>query len=461
VGKIDLIKEELLDSYSNNNFQQKKIPYNLEIEAAVISAFLLDHALFEKYALIINKDDFYVEYHKNIFQAMDDVYNKYNFLDILYINDYLLKNNLLDNFIKNYLNKLYENIFSMGLIDNYIPLLKEKSNLRKIIASANSIISQCYDASIENSSIIVDNAEKLFLEIVSKQENRTYLNLDHSIKKVFSTIVTATDSIGGITGVSSGFSRLDEMTCGFQPGDLIIVAARPSMGKTAFSLCLARNAALEGKAVAFVSLEMSSEQLAMRILSLDAKVPLNSLRSGGITSDEWIILTTAAAKISDYPIYIDDSPSQVIFDIKTRARKIFLEKGIKLLIIDYLQLLHINKKFETRYQEVSEISRALKQIAKELMIPVIALSQLSRQVENRTDKRPLLSDLRDSGAIEQDADLILFLYRDIVYNKNTLNQDAVEVIVGKQRNGPTGTVMLRYVKEYTLFEEFGGNYFNE
>jgi replicative DNA helicase len=264
----------------------------------------------------------------------------------------------------------------------------------------------------------------------------------------------ATDSAYGITGVVSGYAKLDEMTCGFQPGDLIIIAGRPSMGKTAFSLCLARNAALMGNPVAFVSLEMSSEQLAMRILSLDAKVPLNSLRSGDITSEDWIHLTSAAAKISDYPIFIDDAPAQAIFDIKTRARKIFLDKGIKLLIVDYLQLLNVNKKFETRYQEVSEISRSLKQIAKELSIPVIALSQLSRQVDNRTDKRPLLSDLRDSGAIEQDADLILFLYRDVVYNKATLYPDMVEVIVGKQRNGPTGTVNLKYVKEYTLFDEY-------
>jgi replicative DNA helicase len=192
----------------------------------------------------------------------------------------------------------------------------------------------------------------------------------------------------------------------------------------------------------------------MRILSFDAKVPLGSLRSGNINSDDWISLTSSAARISDYPIYIDDAPGQSLLEIKTRARKIFLERGIKLLIIDYLQLLHINKKFETRHQEVSEISRSLKQIAKELEVPVIALSQLSRQVEGRTDKRPVLSDLRDSGAIEQDADLILFLYRDVVYNKATLHPDLVEIIIGKQRNGPTGVVNLKYIKEYTFFDEF-------
>lgn len=452
------MEEQFLRSESFSDsvdiIRTKRIPFSSEIEAAVISAFLLDHSLFERYILIINEDDFYIDYHRNIFKAIVFLYEKHGFIDIIFVQDYLIKLNLLDNFVKQYLQKLSENIFSMGLIEEYVPLLKEKSNLRKIIKSANLIIAQCYDAKIENSSVIIDYAEKLFLEIISKHDNKSYLNLDVSIKKVFSTIVSAADSVYGITGVGSGYAKLDEMTCGFQPGDLIIIAARPSMGKTAFSLCLARNAALMGNPVAFVSLEMSSEQLAMRILSLDARVALNALRSGDITSEDWIHLTSAAAKISDYPIFIDDSPAQAIFDIKTRARKIFLDKGIKLLIVDYLQLLNVNKKFETRYQEVSEISRSLKQIAKELSIPVIALSQLSRQVENRTDKRPLLSDLRDSGAIEQDADLILFLYRDSVYNKATLYPDMVEVIVGKQRNGPTGTVNLRYVKEYTLFDEY-------
>ncbi len=437
-----------------DNDSSKRFPFSKDIEAAIISAFLLDQSLLERYLNLIDLDDFYVEYHRKIFQAMVTVYTERGMIDILLIQEYLMKYNNFDVFIKGYLQQLTDNIFSMGLVDDYVPVLKEKSNLRKIIRSANVIISQCYDTKIENSSIIVDNAERLFLEILSKSDNRTYFNLDHSIKKVFSTIINATDAAYGITGVVSGFSKLDEMTCGFQPGDLIIVAARPSIGKTAFALCLARNAALNGCPVAFVSLEMSSEQLAMRILSFDARVPLNSLRSGKINSDDWISLTTSVARISDYPIFIDDAPAQSILDIKTRARKVYLERGIKLLIVDYLQLLHINKKFETRHHEVSEISRALKQIAKELSIPVIALSQLSRQVESRTDKRPLLSDLRDSGAIEQDADLILFLYRDVVYNKSTLYPDLVEVIVGKQRNGPTGVVNLRYEKEYTFFDEF-------
>jgi replicative DNA helicase len=274
------------------------------------------------------------------------------------------------------------------------------------------------------------------------------------VKQVFTHIVSS-QSIGrGITGVPSGFFSLDNLTCGFQPGDLIILAARPSMGKTALSLCIARNAVMNGFSVGFISLEMSSEQLAMRILSFDASVPLASLRSGNITAEDWESLTTAAARISDYQIFIDDAPGQSLLDIKARARQIVLQHGIKLFIIDYLQLIHIDKKFESRHYEVSEISRSLKAMAKELSLPIIALSQLSRGVESRTDKRPLLSDLRDSGAIEQDADLILFLYRDFIYNKDTVFPDSAELIIGKHRNGPTGTVSLHYVKEYTYFEEY-------
>ncbi len=447
-----IFKNEELSNYQGN-FDTKSMPFNADAESSVLSAFLLDNFLFEQYISTVNKDDFYIDYNRNIFQSMVDVYKINSFLDLVIIKDHLIKFHFFDSFIAEYLQKLSENIFSMGLINKYIFLLKEKSNLRKIIRSANSIISQCYDSNIQSSSVIVDNAEKIFLEIASNQQNTSYSHLDKSIKNVFSIIANSAHNAQGMTGISTGFKKLDEMTCGFQPGDLIILAARPSMGKSAFALCLARNSVLTGNAVGFVSLEMSSEQLAMRILSLDAKVPLNSLRSGRIDSENWMLLTESAPRISDYPIYIDDTPGQAIFDVKTRARKLFLEKGIKMLIVDYLQLLHINKKFESRYQEVSEISRALKQIAKELNIPVIALSQLSRGVDSRTDKRPLLSDLRDSGAIEQDADMILFLYRDVVYNKTTLYPDIAELIVGKQRNGPTGVVNVRYAKDYTLFDD--------
>lgn len=431
----------------------KRLPCNVDAEKFVLSAFLLDPSLFSKFMGLICIDDFYVDWHKYIYGAISFVYISSGLIDFVFLQEYLTKKNLFSEALRDYIVGLYEHIFSMGLIDTYVSLLKEKSNLRKIISSANLIISQCYDANIANSGMIVDNAEKLFFDIVSQQSDKFYFDLDSAIKKVFANIANDRSSISGVTGVPSGFRFLDEITCGFQSGDLIILAARPSMGKTALALCLARNASLAGFPVAFVSLEMSSDQLAMRILSFDAQVPLASLRSGMISSEDWLALTSAAARIADYSIFIDDLPSQTILDIKTRARKICLEKGIKILIVDYLQLLHSNKKFESRHHEVSEISRFLKNLAKELSIPVIALSQLSRGVESRTDKRPLLSDLRDSGAIEQDADLILFLYRDFVYNKDTFDPDLCELIIGKHRNGPIGTVNLRYLKEYTFFYE--------
>lgn len=285
-----------------------------------------------------------------------------------------------------------------------------------------------------------------------------YIGLDDCVKNVFDDIVAnSVDKIDGITGVSTGFSVLDGLTCGFQRGDFIVVAARPSVGKTAFALSLAKNMACRGDGVAFVSLEMGSEQLAMRVLSMDAQVELNVLRSGSIRHGDWERLTDSAARISKYPIFIDDSSFQSILDLKSKLRQIFLEKKIKVVFIDYLQLLQSSFKMESRHYEVAEISRGLKAIAKELGVPVIALSQLSRQVEGRHDKRPMLSDLRDSGAIEQDADLILFLYRDVIYNKDTSTPDEVEVIIGKHRNGPTGTVHLKYLKEFTLFEDIPFN----
>lgn len=433
----------------------KKFPCSIDVEAAVLSAFLADFDLLKENLDLVEVEDFYIDYHRTIFKNMCLLYGSCGLLDVVLLKDYLHKFGFLDSFMSEYIDSLSENIFSMGLLETYIPILKEKRVLREMINSANNIIAQCYDPSIVDSSFIIDNAEKMFLKIFSGKKNNTYVSLDESVKKVFSHIVSASvENIQGVTGISTGFLKLDEMTCGFQPGDLIIIAARPSMGKSAFALCLARNAALYGNSVAFVSLEMASDQLAMRLLSLDARVCLNSLRSGNINQEEWLHLTNSAARISDYSIFIDDTPYQTVLDIKTKVRKIFLEKKIKLLIVDYLQLLHINQKFESRHYEVSEISKALKQLAKEIGVPVIALSQLSRQVESRTDKRPLLSDLRDSGAIEQDADLILFLYRDIVYNKETLYPDLAEIIIGKQRNGPTGVVNLRYAGEYTLYEEF-------
>jgi replicative DNA helicase len=432
----------------------KKVPYSKEIEAAVLSAFLFDQNVFVRYSIELSGDDFYLPHHKHIFTALLDVHRKNGLIDIVLLHDSLEFLGVLSVELKEYLLVLQEDVLSVSLVETYVPILKEKSSLRKIIFLANSILSQCYSSSEDlTSSSIIDNAEKNFVDILSQQSSLSYFPLATSVKHVFSSIAESNER-GSVTGViKSGYESLDTIISGFYKGDLIIIAARPSMGKTAFSLCLARNiVAQKGNSVAYVSLEMGADQLAMRILSFDSKVSLHDLKNGTITSDDWLLLTDSAARISHYSIFIDDMPGQTILDVKGRIRKIFLENKISAVIVDYLQLIQGNRKFETRHQEVSEISRSLKQLAKELRVPVIALSQLSRQVESRLDKRPLLSDLRDSGAIEQDADLILFLYRDEVYNKETQFPGIAEIIVGKHRNGPTGVANLRYVKEFTLFE---------
>ncbi len=433
------------------------MPSNIEAEKYVLSGMLLDIRLFSENVDVLSEGDFYLPVHKSIFRAMKSLFSSSGAIDFVFLEELLLQAGLEAHFISTVLNDLLGHIESIGLVGKYIPLLKEKSNLRKIISSCSDIISRCYDKKNDHSFSILESAERVFFDILSKNQASHYNTLDASVKQVFTHIVSAQSleksGMGG-GGISSGLHSLDYLTCGFQPGDFIILAARPSMGKTALALCIARNVVSKGIPVAFISLEMAADQLAMRILSFDASVPLASLRSGSINGEEWEALTSSVARISDYKIFIDDTPGQSLFEIKTRARQVALQHGVKLFIIDYLQLIYMDKKFESRHYEVSEISRALKGMAKELSVPVIALSQLSRGVESRTDKRPLLSDLRDSGAIEQDADLILFLYRDVVYNKETLFPDLAELIIGKHRNGPTGVVSLKYNKEYTHFCEY-------
>lgn len=448
---------EEISIYENNYLRDagsiRVFPHSKEAEEGILSTFLLDNNSIEKYINFLKPSDFYIYKNKIIYESIEKIYKKTGKIDSVLLQDDLIIAGVFDDIggIETLIS-LQENIFSMGFIDQYIDIVKEKSELRNIINFSSNLIANCYDQNNVGIVNIIEKAEKMFFELTQSKIKKGYLGLDSWLKKAFDGLVNIKSDFKGVTGITSGYARLDEMTCGFQPGELIILAARPSMGKTALSLSIARNSAINGNAIAFVSLEMSAEQLALRLLSSDARVRLSSLRSGNMTPDEWINLTNSAARLSAMKLFIDDSPTQTIAEIRTKARKIVAENGIKLLIIDYLQLLNSNvKKYESRHHEVSEISRFLKGLAKELNIPIIALSQLSRGVESRLDKRPILSDLRDSGAIEQDADLILFLYRDIVYNKETPDPDAAEIIIGKQRNGPTGTVMLNYEKNYTLF----------
>jgi replicative DNA helicase len=339
------------------------------------------------------------------------------------------------------------------LVNQHANIIKEKSILRELISSATGIISNCYAQDQQEIDAVLDEAEKTIFNITNKRSADGFVQLNIWLKKTFAHLSDIKSHSKGITGVPTGYKKLDAMTSGFQKGDFLVLAGRPSMGKTALALSMATHACEQGVAVGVFSLEMSAEQLTLRLLSGESGVAHHNIRNATITSDEWVELTNVAARLADYKLFIDDTAMLTIMDLRAKARKLKAEHNVQFLIIDYLQLLNSSRRHENRHQEVSEISRAIKALAKELNIPILAGAQLSRAVDARMDKRPMLSDLRESGAIEQDADVIMFLYRDVVYNPETENPSLAEVIIGKQRNGPTGTVFLHFARELTKFQD--------
>lgn len=445
VEKTNFVSESVLG---------KSLPFVMEAEKAVLGALLLNDAKMDEVLELIIAEDFYIPAHKIIFQTMTQIVNRRNRIDLITLQDELEKNNSLTTCGGvSYLIGLQEDIPAMGLLEQHARIIKEKSVLRELINSAARIIANCYAQDEKGIEAVVDDAEKTILNISAKRSTQSFIQLNVWLKKTFQTLSEIKVHAKGVTGIPTNFKKLDEFTSGFQKSDFIVLAARPSMGKTALALNLAESAANMGLVVGFFSLEMSAEQLTIRLLSTESGVPHQRIRNATINSDEWIELTNVAARISERKFFIDDTPSQSIMDVRAKARRLKHEHNLQFLIVDYLQLIHSNKKFENRHQEVSEISRSLKALAKELNIPVLALSQLSRAVDARMDKRPLLSDLRESGAIEQDADLIMFLYRESIYNPEVENPNLAELIIGKQRNGPTGTIYMNYHKELTLFDE--------
>jgi replicative DNA helicase len=335
---------------------------------------------------------------------------------------------------------------------HHCKIVKEKAILRNLISVSNEIINKSYEDN-EDVDSILDNAEKSIFEISEKKIRPAFVSIDKILKRSFDYIERLYDRKGMLTGLSTGFRELDNITTGLQNSDLIIIASRPSMGKTSLAITIARNVAIESHIpVAIFSLEMSSEQIGIRMLCAEAKKDSTKLRTGYLFKSDWPDLTSAAGRLSESPIFIDDTPALSILDIRARSRRLQAEHKIGLIVIDYLQLMKVRGKVESRQLEISEITRSLKALAKELNLPVIALSQLSRAVEQRTHKRPQLSDLRESGAIEQDSDLVLFVYREEAYEEDSENKGIAEVIIGKQRNGPTGTVKLAFLKEYAKFE---------
>jgi len=440
---------------SLNPTSQKLIPQNKEAEQYVLGAILIENQAFIKTFGLINEGDFYFEAHRKIFAAMFDLFEEGQPIDLLTLPEKLRKNGQLEEVGGvGYIASLVEMVPTAANVKYYAQIVKEKSILRNLITVSTEIISECYEDS-EDIDELLDRAEKKIFEISERRILSGFVPIHQVLKESFDTLERLFQRRELVTGVATGFREFDSRTAGLQPSDLIIVAGRPSMGKTSFCLNIAQYVATVSKRpVAIFSLEMSRQQLVLRLLCSEARINSTKVRTGFLDKEDWPRLTKAAGVISEAPIYIDDTPALSVRDIRARARRLKAEQGLDLIIIDYLQLIKSKGKQESRHQEISEITRSLKALAKELNVPVIAISQLSRAVEQRSDHRPQLSDLRESGSIEQDGDLIVFLYRDEVYNEDTLDKGVAEVIIGKQRNGPIGTIKLTFIKEYTRFENY-------
>lgn len=432
-----------------------KIPPNdVEAEQAVIGSMLTDRDAVISAIEVLKEEDFYREDNKTIYEAILNLYNRSEPIDIITLKAELTSMGMFDKIGGlEYIVGLPEKVPTTANVEKYISIVKEKSELRRLIKAANEIIEQGYDPT-ENIDDIMNSAEKKIFNIMQDKDQKSYSPIKDVLIDAFTELEQLYNQKQHITGVPTGFIDLDYKTAGLHNSDLILIAARPAMGKSAFALNIATNAALKAKVPAVLfSLEMSKEQMVNRILCSEAMVDSNKVRTGKIDDDDWIKLADTMGDLSEAPIYIDDTPGISINEIRAKCRKLKLEKNIGLVVIDYLQLVQGSSKRAqgSREQEISEISRSLKILAKEINVPVIALSQLSRAPEQRPDHRPMLSDLRESGAIEQDADIVMFLYRDDYYNEDSEDKGLAEVIVAKHRAGSTGTVKLVWIGNYTKF----------
>lgn len=427
-------------------------PHSIEAEQSVLGAMILDREAINIAVEMIKPEDFYKEAHREIFEAILNLYNKNEPVDLITLAEELKRRGTLENIGGvTYLADLSSGVATTANTKYYCKIIEEKSTLRKLIKSCNEIILKSYE-NLEEVNAIIEQAEKSIFDITLGKQREGFAPINEVLLKSFSKIEERAASQNPITGITTGFIDLDYKLSGLQRSDLILVAARPSMGKTAFALNLATNAALKGGAkVAIFSLEMSKEQLVQRMISATAHVDLQKIISGRLSEDEWIQIINAMGPLSQAQIFIDDTAAISLMEMKAKCRRLKIEKGLDLILIDYLQLMQSESRHENRQQEISAISRGLKALAKELECPVVALSQLSRAPELRSDHRPILSDLRESGAIEQDADVVLFLYRDEYYNPDTDKKNIGEVIIAKHRNGPTGSVELVFKKEFTKF----------
>lgn len=432
--------------------EQRIPPQNVEAEQAVLGAMLLSHDAVIVAMEKLQSQDFYRDVHRIIFEAMEHLHRENKEIDVITLPDELKRMKKLDDVGGlEYVLNLPNLVGSAANIEYYANIVAEKALARNLISTCTELTTEAYDGQKETEALL-DDAERRILQLSDTKNRGDFASVGAVVEVTLDKITKLYENKAGLTGLPTGFRDLDRMMSGLQPSDLILVAARPSMGKTAFTLNIAQNVGVrQHKTVAFFSLEMSQEQLVQRLLCQIAHIDSQKLRTGQLNSDEeWTRLTDACDKLYESPIYIDDTPGISVAEMRSKARRLKSEHGLDLIIVDYLQLMQ-GRNAESRQQEISEISRSLKALARELKVPLIALSQLSRSVESRQDKRPMLSDLRESGALEQDADIVSFLYREDYYDKETENQHITEVILAKHRNGPVGSVKLYFKNEFTLF----------
>ncbi|MDH3281282.1 MAG: replicative DNA helicase [Gammaproteobacteria bacterium] len=438
-------------------------PQATEAEQSVLGGLMLNNQLMDDVIGILAAEDFYRHDHQTIFRAICALSEENEPVDVVTVSEWLSNVGELETVGGlAYLGTLAKNTHNTGNVSAYARIVRERAILRRLIAAANQIAGQAYNPEGRTAADVLDRAENTIFEIAQRDVRRGggFSPIKGLLKQTIDRVELLYSTKMTVTGVATGFNDLDEITSGLQPSDLVVIAGRPSMGKTALAMNLAEHASIEQNLpVAIFSMEMPGQQLAMRMLASLSRVNAQKLRTGRLTDDDWPRLTSTLSMLADKPIYVDDTPALTPLDIRTRARRLAREHGLGMIIVDYLQLMQSSEGLENRATEISSITRSLKILAKELNVPLLALSQLNRSLENRPNKRPVMSDLRESGAIEQDADVILFIYRDEVYNEDSHDRGTAEIIIGKQRNGPVGTVRLTFMGEYTRFENFASEEF--
>ena len=431
---------------------KRVLPNSPEAEQSVIGSMIMDSEAIMTASEILTSEDFYQRQYGILFDAMVELYNEGKAVDLVTLQDRLKEKDVPPEVASlEFVKDILDSVYTSAHIRQYASIVHEKAMLRRLIRTTEGIANACYAGKESMEDIFVDTEKQIF-DIIQQNTSGEYVPIKDVVLNALDKIEMASRTKGNVTGIPTGFIDLDYKTAGFQPSDLILVAARPSMGKTALVLNIAQHMAFrEDVTVAVFSLEMSKEQLVNRLLSLESRVDSQSIRTGNLTDEDWSKLIEGAGVIGKSHLIIDDTPGISVTELRSKCRKFKMEHNLGIIIIDYLQLMTGSKRSESRQPEISDISRSLKAVARELNVPVVALSQLSRAVEQRPDHRPMLSDLRESGAIEQDADVVMFIYRDDYYNKDTAKPNVAEIIIAKQRNGAIGTIELAWLPQYTKF----------